>query len=204
MSTKTFIINGVEVPIDAVPQKNDSIGMLFTKQDRAVATINKHFTLQASIASQQQREFQVDNTPFNDYSIFMANFALVKSIEIMKKNLKNYDVLAVFNIVFPIIDSDDTFSSDLQTEIDSTGKSVIKSRCLIDDYRQISITDVANSSYFFTEHTHKFSQLHTDLSLFLSHILKTMLNRIYTKELMMQCLNFTHLLMAVLSYLKFL
>ena len=38
MSTKTFIINGVEVPIATVPQKNHSTGKLFTLNFHAITS----------------------------------------------------------------------------------------------------------------------------------------------------------------------
>ena len=144
----TYIINGIEITVDADQSKTPATSAILTKEIRRGLKDKDRIDLIKQIQAKQQQPFHAITISKTDPEKMTNTHSVAKLLEEHKRNLEKYDLLGPYTIVLPVANAFDVTSKDfgrLQTDISGVPLQFE----LHKDYLRMTVEQVEASSRWY-------------------------------------------------------
>ena len=178
----TIKLNGVTF----VPKRREERSkktLLHPKGDRGTLNAEQRMKLLENIQAKQQTQFHSITISVNDPEKMTNTYSMATLLAENQRNLAKYDLLDVYNIVFPKENSfviNDPNEGALQTHV-TAGVLKFKNKHLFEEYLRLTPEAVADSSKYYSLYTPEDKRYREDLDWSLAYYEKNVESELYSK-----------------------
>ena len=148
----TINIGGMSVAVKASASKSLQ-GSLVTmdKTKRKNLSDEKRLELFQNITKKgQQTNFPLLSLSLAKVEDLQETYDLQLNLSTLEINFRRYDILDVFEIVYPILDTNGNTTKDLEMVYHNDGNASAKTKSLFRDFNNITVQEVANSTMWYS------------------------------------------------------
>ena len=182
-ANKTYLLNGRSIAIKTKATARTAIQAYYPKSERLNLSKKERMDLLDKIQAKQQRDlFKSITVSVNDPQKMTNTRSLAELLTEHKRNLVKYDLLDVYNIVFPLTDSFDDQASNYGLLRMRNGAP--DQQNLFTHYLKLSVNDVAESSRWyssFVDDIHTQEDLNWSLAYYEKNVESDLYSKVYAK-----------------------